>query len=57
MYLYALMVKTRDNGQVQNRAVYVAIGITVEGHKEVLSLWTSVQQGAEFGLQVLYLAS
>ena len=46
------MVKMRDNGQVQNRAVYVAVGITMEGHKEVLGLWTSAHEGAKFWLQV-----
>lgn len=53
VYLDALYVKMRDNGQVQNRAVYVAIGITVEGKKEVLGLWTSAHEGAKFWLQVL----
>jgi putative transposase len=53
VYLDALVVKMRDNGQVQNRAVYVAIGITMEGHKEVLGLWTSANEGAKFWLQVL----
>ncbi len=36
MYLDALDVKMRDNGHVQNRAVYVAIGVNLEGRKEVL---------------------
>jgi putative transposase len=36
VYLDALHVKMRDNGQVQNRAVYTAIAITLEGKKEVL---------------------
>ncbi len=53
MYLDALVIKMRDNGQVQNRAVYVAIGITMEGQKEVLGLWTSANEGAKFWLQVL----
>lgn len=53
VYLDALVIKMRDNGQVQNRAVYVAIGITLEGHKEVLGLWSSAQEGAKFWLQVL----
>jgi putative transposase len=53
MYLDALYVKMRDNGQVQNRAVYVAIGINLEGQKEVLGLWTSASEGAKFWLQVL----
>ncbi len=53
VYLDALVMKMRDNGQVQNRAVYVAIGITMEGQKEVLGLWTSASEGAKFWLQVL----
>jgi putative transposase len=53
MYLDALYVKMRDNGHVQNRAVYVAIGVNLEGGKEVLGLWTSANEGAKFWLQVL----
>ena len=48
LYLDALVVKMREEGTVQNRAVYVAIGITMEGHKEVLGLWTSANEGAKF---------
>ena len=53
VYLDALVVKMRDQGQVQNRAVYVAIGINMQGHKEVLGLWTSAHEGAKFWLSVL----
>ena len=53
VYLDALMVKMRDNGQVQNRAVYVALGVTRAGRKEVLGLWSSANEGAKFWLQVL----
>ena len=53
LYLDALYVRMRDNGHVQNRAVYVAIGVNLEGHKEVLGLWTSANEGAKFWLQVL----
>ena len=53
LYLDALVVKMRVEGRVENRAVYVAIGITLEGHKEVLGLWTSSNEGAKFWLQVL----
>lgn len=53
LYLDALMVKMRHEGRVENRAVYVAIGITMEGAKEVLGLWTSANEGAKFWLQVL----
>jgi putative transposase len=53
VYLDALYVKMRDNGQVQNRAVHVAIAINMDGAKEVLGLWTSAHEGAKFWLQVL----
>ena len=53
VYLDALVVKMRSDGRVENRAVYVAIGITVAGMKEVLGLWTSANEGAKFWLQVL----
>lgn len=53
VYLDALMVKARHEGRVTNRAVYVAIGVTLEGEKEVLGLWSSANEGAKFWLQVL----
>jgi putative transposase len=53
LFLDALMVKMRHEGRVENRAVYVAIGIDLEGQKDVLGLWTSANEGAKFWLQVL----
>ena len=53
VYLDALQVKMRDNGHVRNRAVYVAIGVNMEGVKEVLGLWTSDNEGAKLWLKVL----
>jgi len=53
LFLDALMVKMRREGRVENRAVYVAVGIDLEGHKDVLGLWTSANEGAKFWLQVL----
>ena len=43
----------RHEGQVENRAVYVAIGLDLEGRKDVLGLWSSANEGAKFWLQVL----
>lgn len=51
VYLDALYVKMRHEGRVENRAVYVAIGISMEGRKEVLGLWTSANEGAKFWYQ------
>jgi putative transposase len=53
VFLDALMVKMRHEGRVENRAVYVAIGIDLDGRKDVLGLWTSANEGAKFWLQVL----
>ena len=53
VYLDALFVRMRDNGHVQNRAVHVAIGVNLDGNKDVLGLWTSGHEGAKFWLQVL----
>jgi putative transposase len=53
VYLDALKVRMRDNGHVQNRAVHVAVGVNLEGRKEVLGLWTTNNEGAKFWLQVL----
>jgi putative transposase len=53
VFLDALYVKMRYEGRVENRAVYVAIGVNLEGAKEVLGLWTSNNEGAKFWLSVL----
>jgi putative transposase len=53
LYLDALRVKIRDGGHVQNKAIYVAIAVTMAGHKEVLGLWASENEGAKFWLQIL----
>ena len=53
VYMDALYVKIRDNGHVQNRAMYIALGVNLQGDKEVLGLWVSANEGAKFWLQVL----
>ncbi|MGI8962792.1 MAG: IS256 family transposase, partial [Bryobacteraceae bacterium] len=53
VYLDALIVKMRHEGRVENRTVFVAIGVTIEGSKEVLGLWTSATEGAKLWLQIL----
>jgi putative transposase len=42
VYLDAMMVKMRDNGHVQNQAIYVVLGVDREGQKEVLGLWVAL---------------
>jgi putative transposase len=49
----ALRVKIRDEGVVRNKVVYLALGFTIEGHKEVLGLWIEQTEGAKFWLRVM----
>ncbi len=53
VYLDALMVKMRHEGKVENRAIYTAIGINLEGPKSVLGLWASGNEGAKHWMSVL----
>ena len=53
LFLDALFVKMRHEGRVENRAVYVALAINMEGQKEVLGIWTGAGEGAKFWLMVL----
>jgi putative transposase len=53
MYLDAMMVRMRHEGKVENRAVFTAIGINVEGRKSVLGLWVNGNEGAKFWMSVL----
>lgn len=53
LYLDAIHLKIRSSGSVQNQAVYVALGITLEGTKDLLGLWIGESEGAKFWLNVL----
>ena len=53
IYLDCIHVKVRDTGTVRNKAVYLAIGVNMAGHKEVLGLWIAQTEGAKFWLQVV----
>ena len=53
IYFDALFGKVRDNGTVVKVAVYVALGITMAGQKEVLGMWAAQSEGAKFWLHVL----
>ena len=52
LYFDALFVKSRHEGPVQTKAVYVALGVTIEGEKELLGLWLSENEGAKFWVSV-----
>ena len=53
VYLDALVAKVHGEGGVSNRAVYVALGVDLEGQKEVLGLWLGENEGSKFWLRVL----
>jgi putative transposase len=53
VYLDALVLKIRDGGVVQNKSAYLALGINVEGRKEVLGLWLETTEGAKFWLKTI----
>ena len=53
VYLDALTVKVREDRSVRNRACYLAIGVTLEGTREVLGIWWRETEGAKFWLAVL----
>ena len=53
VYLDALCIKSRQNGKNENKALYLALGINMEGRKEVLGFYLSENEGAKFWLGVL----
>jgi len=53
VYLDAIRIKVRQDGRVINKAVYLAIGINLDGIKEVLGMWAAETEGAKFWLQVV----
>jgi putative transposase len=53
VYLDALFVSIREQGHVIKKAVYLALGVNLEGHKELLGLWIEKNEGAKFWLGVI----
>ncbi len=53
LYLDALQVKVKDQGRVSNKAIYLAIGVNLQGTKEVLGMWASENEGAKFWLGII----
>lgn len=53
VYLDCIVVKIRQNKRVINKSIYIALGINLDGNKEVLGLWLSETEGAKFWLNVL----
>ena len=53
IFLDAIHYKIKDNGKYVNKAVYTILGINIQGKKEILGLYLSESEGANFWLQVL----
>lgn len=53
VYLDCIVVKVRRDNRVINKSIYLALGINLEGHKELLGMWLSENEGAKFWLSVL----
>jgi putative transposase len=53
VYLDAIRVEIRDNARILNKAVYIALGVNMDGRKEVLGMWIVPTEGAKFWLGVI----
>ncbi len=53
VYLDCIVLKIRQDKRVINKAIYLALGVNLEGHKELLGMWLSENEGAKFWLNVL----
>jgi putative transposase len=53
IFLDAMVLKIRENGSVQRRACYLALGITLDGDRDVLGMWFQDTEGAKFWMQAL----
>jgi putative transposase len=53
VYLDAIHLKLRSSGHVQNQAIYLALGINLEGQKELMGVWVGETEGSKFWLNVL----
>ena len=53
VFLDCLVLRIRESGSVQRRACYLALGVTVDGDRDVLGMWFQETEGAKFWMQVL----
>jgi putative transposase len=53
VYMDCIVVKVRQDNTVMNKAVFLALGVNTEGHKELLGMWIAQNEGAKFWLSVL----
>ncbi len=53
VFLDCMVLKIRDGGTVQRKALYLALGVTLDGDRDVLGMWFQDTEGAKFSMQVL----
>lgn len=53
VYLDCIVVKVRQEGTIVNKSVFLALGVDLDGHKELLGMWLAENEGAKFWLSVL----
>ena len=53
LFLDAFVLKIRDGGSVQRRACYLALGVAMDGSRDVLGMWFQETEGAKFWMQIL----
>ena len=53
IFLDGIVVKSREDGRVRNKTVYLALGVNLDGEKELLGLWIANTEGAKFWLSVI----
>ncbi|MCP4489164.1 MAG: IS256 family transposase [Gammaproteobacteria bacterium] len=53
VYMDAIRIKVRDNGEIKNKAVYLALAVNMEGRKDLLGIWMAHEEGAKFWLSIV----
>jgi putative transposase len=53
LFLDCIVVKCREDKQVRNKSVFLALGVNMEGQKELLGMWIANNEGAKFWLHVV----
>ena len=53
LYLDCLVVKVKENNQISNKSLFLAVALNMEGHKEVLGMWIAKNEGAKFWLSII----
>ena len=53
VYFDCIVVKVREHSRVINKSIYLALGINLEGRKELLGMWIAQTEGAKFWLSVV----